>query len=108
MKLTRDNLKDLFKKKSKEIKVGDFEVNIVEMTIPQQLEIESILKEKKNNSDLIAPVLKFCVVDDEGQPLLDDAMIKSIPAAIAVKIFQECIELNSISEKDLETRAKNS
>jgi hypothetical protein len=108
MKLTRDNMQGLLKRRTKEIKVGEYEIKIIEMTIPQQLEVESILQNKKSNSDLLIPVLKFCVVDDDNQPMLDDEMVKGLPAGTAATIFKQCIELNSITEKELENRAKNS
>ncbi len=108
MKLTRDNVKGLLTRKSKEVKVGDYEIRIIEMTIPQQLEVEKILQDKKNNSDLLFPVLKFSVVDENDQPLLDDDIINSLPAGTASSIFKHCIEINSITEKELEDRAKNS
>ncbi len=108
MKLTKENLKGLLTRKTKEIKVGEYEIKIIEMTIPQQLEVENILKDKKNNTELIVPVLKFSVVDEDNQPILDDEIIKRLPAGTAATIFKQCIELNSISEKELENRAKNS
>ncbi len=108
MKLTRDNIRGLLKRKTKEIKVGEFEIKIIEMTIPQQLEVEAILQAKKSPSDLLIPVLKFCIVDDDNQPMLDDETVKDLPAGTAASIFKHCIELNSITEKELENRAKNS
>jgi len=108
MKLTKDNVRDFCKRKSKDVTIDGFEITIVEMTVTQQLTIESIVKDNKSHGELIAPVLKFCVVDDNNEPILDDSMIECIPAATAIKIFQECIQLNSISEQDLENRAKNS
>lgn len=108
MKLTKDNVKNLTNRRSKIIHVGEYEIKIIEMTIPQQLEIESILKEKKSNSDLIIPVIKFSVVDDNNQMLLDDEIINNLPAHVAAELFKHCIEFNSIDEKDLENRAKNS
>lgn len=107
MKLNKDNLKGLLSRKSKEVNVGGYDIRIIEMTIPQQLEIERILKDKQSNADLLAPVLKFSVVDDNDQPLLDDETINALPASIAANIFKHCIELNSITEKELENRAKN-
>jgi hypothetical protein len=108
MKLTKDNVKGLFDRKTKEVKVGGYEIRIIEMTIPQQIEVEAILKDNKSNAALIAPVLKFSVVDDNNELLLDDEMIKSLPAGTAATLFKHCIELNSITEKELEDRAKNS
>lgn len=108
MKLSKANIKGLLNRKSKEVRVGEYDIRIIEMTIPQQLEVEKILKDKQSNADLLLPVLKFSVVDDNDQPLLDDETINSLPASIAANIFKHCIELNSITEKELEDRAKNS
>lgn len=108
MKLSKDNVKGLSKRKSKEVVVGEYEIRIIEMTIPQQLEIESVLESKKSNSELLIPVLKYSVVDEHDQPIFDDEAINSLPASLAATLFQHCIELNSIDEKELENRAKNS
>lgn len=107
MKLTKDNMKGLTSRTSKTITVGEYEIRIIEMTIPQQLEIERIIQAKKSNSELLLPVLKFSVVDENDNPILDDDTINSLSANTAATIFQECIALNSISDKELEARAKN-
>lgn len=108
MKLTKDNVKNLSKRRTKEIIVGEYEIRIIEMTIPQQLEVERMLKDKTTNGAILVPILKFSVVDDDNLPLLNEDIIESMPAGIAADIFKQCVDFNSITEKELENRAKNS
>lgn len=108
MKLTKDTIKHLSNRKTKEVSIAGYEIRIIEMTIPQQLEVERMLKDKTESGQLLSPVLKFSVVDDNNEPLLNDDIINSMPASLAAELFRQCVEFNSISEKDLEKRAKNS
>lgn len=107
MKLDKESVKNLPKLKSKVVELDGYQVRILEMTIKQQLKIEEILQNKSSNGDIVGPVLKFCVVDDDNQPLFDDVTIEHLSAGFAAKLFQECIAHNSIDEKELEGRAKN-
>lgn len=108
MKLTKDNVSKLSDRRTKVVNVGEWEIKIIEMTIPQQLQVEEVIRDKKSNSDLIVPVLKYSVVDDDNNLIFDDETINTLPAGLAANLFKHCIEFNSIDEQELEERAKNS
>lgn len=107
MKITKDNVANLAKRLSKVVCVGEYEVRIIQMSIPQQIEIEEVSKNKKSSAEIIAPMLKFCIVDDDNNQLLDDNLVNNLPANVATELFKHCVEFNSLSEKELEERAKN-
>lgn len=107
MRLTKDNVNKLPLVKNKVVVIDDFEIKIRQMTIKQQLELEEILQNKKSNNEIVVPVITYCVVDDNDEPLLDSDMINNLSAAFVAKLFQECIAYNCLDEKELENRAKN-
>ncbi len=48
------------------------------------------------------------VKDDEGNALFTEEDLNSLSPDVALKLFNECDELNKLRNNDLEERAKNS
>lgn len=109
MILNKNNLNEFSKRKTKKVKINGFEVYLIEMTVPQQLEIETLLKDsnKGSDSEVLIPMIKFCVVDENMNQVFDDNSVKDLPSNLAANLFRECVEFNSLSESDLEQLAKN-
>jgi len=108
MLLNKDNLKNHITRRVKVVEFDGFEVKLKQMGIKQQLEVEAINVKKASISDLVFPVLIRCCVDENDSPLFDDESVAELPTEIAIKLFDECLALNSLAKNDLEDRAKNS
>jgi hypothetical protein len=56
-----------------------------------------------------ARLIYRCLVDEEGNKVFPNAdTVKELPAVDAVPIYEQALELNRISNKDVEDIAKNS
>ncbi len=110
MLLNKNNLQELLinKRQSRIVSIDDFDVRLLAMTLDQQLKIEALSKESKGNNHLVNAMLQFSCVDEAGSPLFgSDDEVNSIPANIAVRLFTECLAINGIDDKALESKAKN-
>lgn len=90
-------------------KWGD--VKIKSLSINDQIEFEKINAEKKSDSDVIFKMLLLCCIDDNNKPLFEESdlpALKNKSSVAMLKLFKECLDLNSLNEHDLENKAKNS
>lgn len=88
---------------------GDVKIRV--MSIADQIEFEALNKDKKSDTDIIFAMLSLCCIDNEGNKLFDKKdlpEIKKKSSAVILKLFKECLDLNSLNEKDLDIKAKNS
>lgn len=88
---------------------GDVKIKV--MSIEEQIEFEKLNKEKKHESDVIFAMLYLCCVDEDGNKLFDKKDLPEMQkksSAVILKLFKECLDLNSLNENDLEKQAKNS
>lgn len=80
------------------------------MTIADQIEFEAMNKDKKHESDIIFSMLSLCCIDDNGEKLFckdDLPEIQKKSSSVILRLFKECMDLNALNEKDLDTKAKN-
>lgn len=86
-------------------------VRIKAMSIGDQIEFERINKKRTDQSDAVVTLLLFCCVDEAGSRLFSEADLKELNKKsyrAIERLFRECLNFNSLSEKALEEQAKNS
>lgn len=108
--LNRESLKKLFINKTKSVTIEewDCDVRIKQMSIKEQLKIESVNKEKQSESEIVYLTLQMCCVDENDMQLFDNiSQIEDLPANGVVQLFAECLKFNGIGEKELDLKAKN-
>jgi hypothetical protein len=87
---------------------GD-KLRIKTMSIEEQLQYEKI-KETENAGDIVLQMVLVCCVDQDGKRLFENDDVKELQkksTAAVFKVFNACIELNSLPKDDLEQKAKN-
>lgn len=109
MLLSKANFGELVVRDCRTINVGKFDVKIQSLLIEDQLEIEKLNNKKdKQENELVFLMLKLSCVDEHGEKILDDENVRKLPSNIALKLFDECLKINGLNNKELENRAKNS
>ncbi len=86
-------------------------VKIKAMSIGDQIEFEKINKKRADQSDAVVTLLMFCCIDDKGERLFSEADLKELNKKsyrAIERLFKECLNFNSLSEKALDEQAKNS
>lgn len=84
-------------------------LRIKTMSVKEQLHYEKI-KESENAGDIVLHMVLICCVDADGKRLFADDDIKELQkknTAAIFKVFNACVELNSIPSDGLEQKAKN-
>lgn len=109
MILNKENYKSIIKRKSEIVKIDNVEIKIKALSIKQQIEIEK-LNNSDNNEDslLMFELLKMCCVDDNDEVFLTDEIINTMSSTFVLKLFDKCLRINNLGEKDVEAIAKNS
>jgi len=109
MLLSKANFNELVQRQHKVVKCDKFDIRLQSLLIEDQLEIEKInSKPDKTDNELIFVMLKLSCIDENGVRILDDENVKKLPSSLALKLFDECLKLNGLDNKELEKRAKNS
>lgn len=86
-------------------------VKIKAMSIGDQIEFERINKKRKDESDAVCTLLMFCCIDDDGNRLFSEPDLKELNKKsyrAIERLFKECLNFNSLTEKALDEQAKNS
>lgn len=104
MLLNKNNFPNCIKQESKIVEFDGFEVKIIKLGLKDYLSIA----QQSDNGELIKNLLLLCCVDENNEKLFTDDEINQLPPEIALKLFNECDELNKLRTIDLEDRAKNS
>src|SRR5687768_9881023 len=103
MLLNKDSIKKYVKRKEKVVEFPEFSVKILSMTIEHQIEIEDINKKKTKDGDLFYPVIQFCCVDENNNPLFETVEdVKNLPGDFASKLFAECMKLSTLNPGDMD------
>lgn len=111
--LTKDAIFKANDVRTKEVEVPEWggSVIIKSMTAERHAKFEELSKGQDSNQAL-AFYAASIIVDEEGEPLFDSAEdIRKLAGksnVALIKILNAGIELNGITEKDLEENAKNS
>ncbi len=88
---------------------GDMKIRT--LSIADQIEFEKSNKNKKHDSDAIFTMLTLCCVNEEGNRMFDKQDLEALQSkssAAILRVFKECLDLNSLNDGDLEKQAKNS
>lgn len=104
MLLNKSNLKDCLKQEFKLVEFEGFEVKIIRLGLVDYLS----LSREENSDDIVKNLLLLCCVDDNNERLFTEEDLNTLSPDIALKLFNECDELNKLRNNDLEERAKNS
>lgn len=104
MILNKNNLKECLKQEFKLVQFEGFEIKIIKLGLIDYLS----LSKKENNSDIVKDLLLLCCVDENNEKLFTEEDLNSLSPDVALKLFNECDELNKLRNNDLEERAKNS
>lgn len=109
--LNKNNLKELAKNKIKSVRISewDCDVFVKQMSVREQLDIEKLNKEQKDQGVLVFTMIQYCCVDeDEVSPLFENIdEISQLPANGVIQLFQECLAWNNMRHDELEQAAKN-
>lgn len=87
---------------------GDIKVKAFDFA--QQLEFEKQKNLLEDDSDLIMLMLRMSIVDEDNNYIFNQETIKLLGkrnSQALFKIFTACLEINALSEKGLENKAKN-
>lgn len=92
------------------IEAFDGEVILQEMDGKRRDEYEDLttkLKERNTIKGVMSNLIAMSWVDDDGKRVAKASDIDELPASAVSQMFQACIDLNGITEKDVEVLAKN-
>ena len=112
MALTFEQISQLNDTKVKEIFVDEWNdsVFVKAMSTIERIKFEEKQKQATTDMDNIVNLLLFTMCDSGGKlifaPEQDEILFNKSPSAL-VQIFKNSIELNLLSDKELEERAKN-
>lgn len=87
------------------------DVKIRAMSIGDQIDFERLNKKCKDTANIICNTLLYCCIDDDGNRLFSEEDLKALEKKsfrAIERLFNACLDLNSLNEKDLEKQAKNS
>lgn len=86
------------------------DVKIKMLNFVEQLDFEELRNTKKTSSELILLLLQFCIVGEDNKQLFDESSVKILQqksASSLFKLFNECLALNALDPKAVDTTAKN-
>lgn len=88
------------------------DVKIKTMSIAEQIEFEELSSKKTKESDVVFNLIYLSCVDEDGNRLFEEqddiANLKKKSAPAITRLFQKCIDINLITQKELDTLAKKS
>lgn len=105
----KDILNANYKQKDVYIKELDGEVRIRELAIGDQLEFEAKYT-GKNSEQVVYGLILNCCIDENGEKLFEESDLVSLKkqsASIIIELLQEILALNSMTEEEIDSIAKN-
>ncbi len=84
------------------------EIRLKTMSFAEQSDYEK-LKESKDSAGLIVGMVVRCAVDEHGKRLFEESDLEELQkknTQVLVKIFHAALELNSLHEDELKSKAK--
>ena len=86
------------------------QIKIKAMSIKDQLVYEKEVAAKKDESDIIFNMLILCCVDEDNKHIFDKKdieLLKEKSSTAILKVFNECLNINSLDVDSVEKIAKN-
>lgn len=113
MLLSKQQIQDVDDLPSKIVNMPEWggDVKIRTMSAKNRIDFEKINIANKSELETMIHLIMFSCIDDEGNLLFDDSDFEFLSGKSAksiLKLFQECIEMSTLSQKGLEDKAKNS
>ena len=86
------------------------DVRLKSFTLKEQKQFEELREADKPNDEVVLEVLLIACVDENCAPLFsreDLQLLQKKNAQVLIDLFTHAMELNSISQEELELKAKN-
>jgi hypothetical protein len=113
MLLNKQQIRDIDDLPTKIIHVPEWggDVKIKTMTADQRIEFENKNRGAKTELETIINLVIYSCVDDNGSFLFDKGdydLLATKSAKALMRVFNEALEMSTLTEKKLEEKAKNS
>jgi hypothetical protein len=88
------------------IKEWKKDIFIRAITFEEQQEWEKSL-DKENPMNSMAKLVSLSVLDEHGNPLWDESVVRKLPAKIVQKLHMACLKVSGLRKKDFDDLIKN-
>ena len=70
-------------------------------------DLSTLATERKSVRGIMGNLISMCWVDESGERVCKPEDTDDFPASVVSELFEKCIEINRITQRDVEVMAKN-
>jgi len=109
--LTKDQIKETKDYKEAIVKVWGGQIRVRSMSVQDRIDFEARQVEDKKDMPMMISMIIGCCVDEEGSKffsLEDNSWLLEKSTETLLKLFEACVKLNTLTQDNIESQAKNS